>query len=107
LPALFAGNFSNGAFASSTGRTFATWKLPVTARVAPTGITTPGASNFLIFNASTTSGNATAVNFDSAGTETADIYFDTTAGSPTLVVGYGGLVKINTNGNILFTGCEL
>jgi hypothetical protein len=107
LPAIGAINFSNGAFANSTTRTFAQWKFPVTARVAPTGITTPAASNFLVFNASTVSGNATAITFDTAGTETADIYFDTTGGSPTLILGNGGMVKVNTSGYILFTGCEL
>ena len=107
LPAIGAINFSNGAFANSTSRTFAQWKFPVTARVAPTGITTPAASNFVVFNASTVGGNATAVTFDTAGTETADLYFDTTVGSPTLVLGNGGMVKVNTSGYILFTGCEL
>jgi len=106
LPAIGAGNFFNG-FNNTTGRSFFTIKFPVTARTAPTGFTVPAASNFTLFNASTVSGNATAITFDSAGLESADIYLDNTAGSPTMVVGYGALLKIGTSGYIYFTGCEL
>lgn len=106
LPAIGAGNFFNG-FNNTTGRSFFTIKFPVTARTAPTGFTVPAASNFTLFNASTVSGNATAITFDSAGLESADIYLDNTAGSPTMTVGYGALLKIGTSGYIYFTGCEL
>ena len=107
LPA-FIGTNGFAGWASSTGRTFITLKYPVTARTAPTGITIPTISgNFQIFNTGTAAGTPTSINFDFAGTDTADLYIDTTAGSPTLVAGQGGMFKILTNGYILFTGCEL
>jgi hypothetical protein len=106
LPAFQNGNWFNG-FNNSTGRSFFTVKFPTTARTAPTGFTVPAASNFTVYNASTVSGSATAITFDSAGLESADIYLDNTAGSPTMTVGFGALMRIGASGYILFTGCEL
>lgn len=106
LPAFQNGNFFNG-FNNLTTRSFFTVKFPTTARKAATGITTPGASNFTLFNASTVGGTATAITYDNSGTESADIYLDNTAGSPTMTVGYGALMRIGASGYILFTGCEL
>ena len=106
LPA-FIGTNGFAGWSSSTARTFITLKYPVTARTAPTGISIAALSNYQLFNSATTAGTPTAINFDFAGTETADLYIDTTAGSPTLTAGQGGMFKILTNGYLLFTGCEL
>jgi hypothetical protein len=81
-------------------------KLPVTARVAPTGITTT-AANLLVQNKSLSSAAPLSASFVFAGTNMATIGTNTTAGSPTLATGEIANLFINTSGSILFTGCEL
>jgi hypothetical protein len=92
---------------SSPTNSYANFKLPVTARVAPTGISIPAVSNFSLFNATLSVGTPTAVAFDSATADIALLAITTTAGSPTIVAGQVDLFRITSTGYILFTGCEL
>ena len=108
LPAFLAtGTQTWNSMVTSTTVTYAAIKLPVTARVAPTGITIPSLSNFTIYAPNLASGTPTAIAFDASGAEQAFIAITTTAGSPTISSGQSNLFRINPSGYILFTGCEL
>ena len=108
LPAIIANNNNIFGFATNTTTSYINCQFPVTARVAPTGITIPALSNFTLFNYLASSGTPTAISFDNAGNQAAFIVVTTTAGSPTLVGGNADWLRIsNANGYILFTGCEL
>jgi hypothetical protein len=107
LPAIIANNNNIFGFATSTTTSYINCQFPVTARVAPTGITIPALSNFSLFNYLASSGTPTAIAFDNAGTSAAFITVTTTAASPTLVGSNADWLRIsNANGYILFTGCE-
>jgi hypothetical protein len=108
LPAFSGSSNCIPGYSYSTTGSQIYFKLPVTARVAPTGITvnTAYGANYQLVNQGFTGGAPTALAFNSAGTDYASINVTTTAGSPTLVVGQW--VQFQTyNGYILFTGCEL
>jgi len=108
LPALIGPNQSIVSLATGTTSTFVTIKMPVTARVAPTGITIPSLSLFNVFNGSLSTANPTAISFDSSGTDYVTIAVTTSAGSPTIAAGQADLFRLNSTGAyILFTGCEL
>jgi len=108
LPALIGPNQSIVSLATGTTNTFVTIKMPVTARVAPTGITIPSLSLFNVFNGSLSTANPTAISFDSSGTDYVTIAVTTSAGSPTIAAGQADLFRLNSTGAyILFTGCEL
>ena len=97
-----------GGFSSSTTTGYFNIQFKVPARVAPTGISLSSASNFAVLNKTLTSGTPTAISFDSAGVNSAMITATTTAASPTILAGEGGILRsISVNGLILFTGCEL
>jgi hypothetical protein len=108
LPAIIANNNNIFGFATNTTTSYINCQFPVTARVAPTGITIPALSNFSLFNYLASSGTPTAIAFDNAGTSAGFISVTTTAASPTLVGGNADWLRVsNANGYILFTGCEL
>ena len=108
LPAIIANNNNIFGFATNTTTSYINCQFPVTARVAPTGITIPALSNFLLFNYLASSAAPTAITFDNAGTSAGFIAVTTTAASPTLVGGNPDWLRVsNANGYILFTGCEL
>ena len=90
----------------STTQTFPNIVFPVTARVAPTGITVGAVGNYAVINGSGTSGTPVAISFSSASVDGAQLGVTTTAGTPTLTIGQvGSLVAVTST--ILFTGCEL
>jgi hypothetical protein len=108
LPAIIANNNNIFGFDTNTTTSYINCQFPVTARVAPTGITIPALSNFSLFNSVASSGTPTAISFDNAGNQAAFIVATTTAGSPTLVAKDPVFLRVsNANGYILFTGCEL
>ena len=82
--------------------------LPVTPRVAPTGVSTSAMSGFTIRNGSNSGGTPTAI---SVGSNSAGNFYQisvtSTAGSPTLTAGQGAFLLAGTNAQILLTGCEL
>lgn len=93
---------------SSTTQSYYSFKLPVTARVAPTSTTVSALSDFKVFNASLANGTPTSINFNAGGTDYVSLGVNTTAGSPTLVTGQCALLTLNNAGGyILFNGCEL
>jgi len=103
LPVTSSGDDIFG-YSYSTTATYANFKFPVQARVAPTGITTTAASNYYVYNGSLSGAAATGVSFNNAGLTNGSIVVNTTAGSPTLTVGQGAKVASVL---ILWTGCEL
>jgi hypothetical protein len=98
-------------YSSSTTNTFVSVVYPVTARVVPTGVTISSASHFQLINGGGGApGTPTAIAFDSfnTGINGAGLTVTSTAGSPTIVSGQGGYIRIvSASGSILFTGCEL
>ena len=108
LPAIIGNNNNLWGHAAGSTTSYINVPLPVTARVAPTGITIPALSNFSLFNAVASSGTPTAISFDNAGNQEVFLVVSTSAGSPTLTTGQAGWLRIsNSAGYILFTGCEL
>jgi hypothetical protein len=108
LPALIGQGNSLLGFATSTTNTKVYFKLPTTARVAPTGITVPTLSPFNSYNKNYSAGTPTAIAFDTCGPDTGYLSVTTTAGSPTLVAGEIASIQFgNSSALILFTGCEL
>lgn len=94
--------------ATSTTQSYYSFKLPVTARVAPTSTTVSALSDFKVFNGSLANGTPTAINFNAGGTDYVSIGVTTTAGSPTLAAAQACLFTLNNAGGyILFNGCEL
>ena len=93
---------------TSTTQSYYSYKLPVTARVAPTSTTVSALSDFKVFNASLANGTPTAINFNAGGLDYVSVGVTTTAGSPTIVSGQCALFTLNNAGGyILFNGCEL
>ena len=93
---------------TSTTQSYYSFKLPVTARVAPTSTTVSALSDFKVFNASLANGTPTAINFNDGGTDYVSVGVTTTAGSPTIATGQCALLTLNNAGGyILFNGCEL
>ena len=108
LPSIIANANTLAGWAKGTGSDEIFIQFPVTARVAPTGITVSAMSNFLLFNQSITTGTPTAISFDFGGTQSAALAVTHTAGSPTTVLGQPvGLQFSGGSASILFTGCEL
>ena len=108
LPAIIANNNNIFAFATNSTTSYVNVQFPVTARVAPTGITIPALSNFSVFNSVASSGTPTSIAFDNAGNQAGFLVVGTSAGSPILVAKDPMFLRIsNANGYILFTGCEL
>jgi hypothetical protein len=108
LPAFTTGIGDFVSMASGTSSMFVTGKLPITARVAPTGISASATmSNYNVFNGSLAGGTPVSFVFANATQDVFSLTVTTTAGSPTLATGQASLFRINANGYILFTGCEL
>jgi len=109
LPAILVGSGNRiYGYAGSTTSTYLNATFPVTARVAPTGITPAGNSNFTLLRYSGTSGAPTSISFDSGGVNSASMNVITTAGSPILVANDAVQLAATSSGAyILFTGCEL
>lgn len=105
LPAIAA---SNGEI--YTGQCYSTTAalipvvFPVTARVAPTGITVNSAGNFRLRSAVATKLTTTAINFSTGTVQGATIEGIVAAG---LVAGNATNLFNESSGTILFTGCEL
>jgi len=97
LPGSFFGATSTAASGAYT--------FMVRARVRPTGITVSAGSHFTLTRPSTGSVVATAVNYAAAGTDAAQLEFNTASG---LVADQSYFVRSNNaSAYILFTGCEL
>ncbi len=109
LPSVMAAGNTWLGYATATNNSYTQVSYPVQARVAPTGISVPSlAGNFTLFAASGGSGTPTAINFDSAGVNSALIQVITTVGSPTLAAGTTTALRgASGSSYILFTGCEL
>jgi hypothetical protein len=109
LPSVMAAGNTWLGYATATNNSYTQVSYPVQARVAPTGISVPSlAGNFTLFAASGGSGTPTAINFDSAGVNSALIQIITTVGSPTLAAGTTTALRgASGSSYILFTGCEL
>jgi hypothetical protein len=105
LPAIAA---SNGEI--YTGQAYSTTAalipvvFPVTARVAPTGITVNSAGNFRLRSAVATKLTTTAINFSTGTVQGSTIEGIVAAG---LVAGNATNLFNESSGTILFTGCEL
>jgi hypothetical protein len=87
---------------------YCSYKLPTSARVAPTSITVSNVTHFNLYNGNIVSGSPTAINYNAASTDFLSVGVVTTAGFPTIVAGQGVLLEINNSaGYILCNGCEL
>jgi len=107
LPVLTAGSYDpQTGFASSTTRSYYTYRFSVPARAAVTGITVSSVAAFQIGNQAITYGTPTAITFDSGGTNSLEIYVDHTASSPLTAAGQPTIFR-STSGVIYCTGCEL
>jgi len=105
LPAIAASNgeiFTGQAY--STTAALIPVIFPVTARVAPTGITVNSAGNFRLRNAVATKLTTTAINFSTGTVQGSTIEGIVAAG---LVAGNATNLFNESSGTILFTGCEL
>jgi hypothetical protein len=94
------GGYEAMGYTYSTNNNVYTIAFDVEARVAPTGITIPALSNFILYNASNSSSTPSAVTFNYGGINAGMILATgtSTANQPS---------RIGINGYILFTGCEL
>jgi hypothetical protein len=102
LPSIYVGSsggeVANG-YAALTNTPVYTANLPVTARIAPTGITVSGTFNGYVLN----NGYAATLLYNGGGLNTWSVYTTSitiTAGEPSRLIGTAGAY-------ILFTGCEL
>ena len=105
LPAIAASNgeiYAGQAY--STTAALIPVVFPVTARVAPTGITVNAAGNFRLRSAVATKLTTTAINFSTGTIQGATIEGIVAAG---LVAGNATNLFNESSGTILFTGCEL
>lgn len=91
---------------STTGAIY-TYKLPVTARVAPTGITVTNLASMIVYNGNLGgSGTPTALTYNTGGVNVAVLNTTTSIAQVTLVAGQGCILALG-GGSVLFTGCEL
>ena len=105
LPAIAASNgeiYAGQAY--STTAALIPVVFPVTARVAPTGITVNAAGNFRLRSAVATKLTTTAINFSTGTVQGSTIEGIVAAG---LVAGNATNLFNESSGTILFTGCEL
>jgi hypothetical protein len=92
------------ALTPTTGRLILT--LPVTTRVAPTGITISAVTDFSSVNTAGTGVTLTALTFSDASQNVANLSL--TVGSASFTAGGASFVfTANANSKIIFTGCEL
>ena len=108
LPAVSGNTLTILGYAISTTGTYINYNFPVTARVAPTGITTTALSTFIVVNAAFASSPPTSLSFYSANPSACSMSTTTGVGVPTLVQGQGTYLNSSSASSfILFTGCEL
>jgi hypothetical protein len=105
LPAL---NWSSivslgNASAFNTTTSYVSIKLPVTARIAPTGVTSSTISTSYTYYANNAGQTPTNIVIGSAGAEYAEVVI-----TGTFTAGQAGFLRSQaTTGQLLFTGCEL
>jgi hypothetical protein len=91
-------------FSTNTTDSIVGYKLPVTARVAPTGVTVSSAGHFSVSNGSGGTASASAASFVIGNQDVVMMLFTRTS----LTAGQGSYVSANSaSGKLLFTGCEL
>ena len=88
----------------ATTATLISIPFPVTARVAPTGVTVNSAGNFRLRGATSTTITCTSLLFSTASTHAASLDGNVASG---LVAGNATNLYNAGSGTILFTGCEL
>jgi hypothetical protein len=88
----------------ATTATLISIPFPVTARVAPTGVTVNSAGNFRLRGATSTTITCTSLLFSTASTQSASLDGNVASG---LVAGNATNLYNAGSGTILFTGCEL
>jgi hypothetical protein len=88
----------------ATTATLISIPFPVTARVAPTGVTVNSAGNFRLRGATSTTLTCTSLLFSTASTQAASLDGNVASG---LVAGNATNLYNAGSGTILFTGCEL
>jgi hypothetical protein len=109
LPAIMVGS-GNRIYGYGTGPTQSLYNatFPVTARVAPTGITAAAVANFTLLTSAGATGTPTSLVFDSAGVNSISLTVNNTAASPTMAANtVSQLAATGSGAFILFTGCEL
>jgi hypothetical protein len=108
LPAVIGLSYEAIGFAYGTTGSQYVVKLPVTARVAPTGMTVSNVSHFTVYNTGFSGGNPTAISMNTSSIDTFSFNATTNVGSPTLVASTPSKFQCtNAAGTLLFTGCEL
>jgi hypothetical protein len=91
-------------FSTNTTDSIVGYKLPVTARVAPTGVTVSSAGHFSVSNGGGGTASASAASFVIGNQDVVMMLFTRTS----LTAGQGSYVSANSaSGKLLFTGCEL
>jgi hypothetical protein len=102
LPAA-TGNYCLQGQCASTTQAYLIYKFPVTARTAPTGISTSGGTGQTITNSSMGNVALLAIAFSSGETNSGMVFCTVASGLTA-----GNATTYNTNGGqLLFTGCEL
>ena len=104
LPAFYGIYNQFAGIASSTTQAYATVNFPVTARVAPTGLVVNAASAFNVTDITAQNAAASAISFNVAGVQSAQILATSTsltANRPT------NIFSNSATSNLYFTGCEL
>jgi hypothetical protein len=102
LPTANSADYYTG-LSATTFAEYSTIKFPVTARVAPTGISVSSVTGYTTTNGGGSPIAVTAISFSGAGVNAAVVRFDVASG---LTVGQASLTAIGT-APLLFTGCEL
>lgn len=91
-------------YSTNTTDVIVGYKLPVTARVQPTGVTVSSASHFVVATGSGGTASASAASFIMGNQDVAMMLFTRTG----LTGGQGSYVAANSaSAKLLFTGCEL
>jgi hypothetical protein len=102
LPTANSGDYYTG-LSSTTTIAYSTIRFPVTARVAPTGISVSSVASYSTTDGGGIPKSLTAVAFGVAGVNSSLVRFDVASG---LTAGQATLTAIGT-APLLFTGCEL
>jgi hypothetical protein len=102
LPTANSGDYYTG-LSSTTTIAYSTIRFPVTARVAPTGISVSSVTGYTTTNGGGSPISVTAIAFGAAGVNASLVRFDVASG---LTAGQATATAIGT-APLLFTGCEL
>jgi hypothetical protein len=111
LPAWIYGSGNDNigfGYSFNSTQSFIAISIPVTPRVAPTGLTVIGSFNMTLRNGGNTGGTVGSIttNVSSSGTNQS-ILVQTSTNNPTLNAGDGAFLFASGASRILFTGCEL